>query len=242
MENCISLPPGGDGRQWLCVDIPHIEYTEALNLQRATVAARNSSVIDTDVLLMLEHPPVFTVGRRGGQENLVVSGPFLEKSGISVVQTERGGNITYHGPGQLVVYPIIDLREAKLKVVDYVTRLEEVMIRTAADWGIRAERNALNRGVWVGRNKLGSIGIAIRHGVSFHGFSLNVNLSLEPFAWVNPCGLEGIGMTSMEQKLSNKVSMQQARVSLKRHLRAVFGVELIFMSLANLQDHFKIPA
>jgi len=227
---------------WLCVDLPTIAYKEALSLQHTTVAARNSGIIDTDVVLMLEHPPVFTLGRRGGQENLVVSKAFLEKSKIPLLQVERGGNITFHGPGQLVVYPMVDLRKAELKVVDYVTRLEEVMIRTAADWGIMAGRNALNRGVWVGRNKLGSIGIAIRHGVTFHGFALNVNLSLQPFRWINPCGIQGIGMTSMEQELSNKVSMQQARVSLKRHLQAVFGVELIFMSLTNLQDHFKIPA
>jgi lipoate-protein ligase B len=224
------------------VEIPSIEYAEALKLQYSIVAARYNKIISTDVVLMVEHPPVFTVGRRGGQENLVVSEAVLKKLGIPVVQTERGGNITYHGPGQLVVYPIIDLREAKLKVADYVTRLEEVMIRTAAEWGIRAERNSLSRGIWVGRNKLGSIGIAIRHGISFHGFALNVNTSLIPFEWVHPCGLQDIAMTSMKCELSRQASMHQVRASVKRHMQEVFNVESRMESLSAVRGLMKIPA
>lgn len=159
-----------------------------------------------------------------------------------MIQVERGGSITFHGPGQLVAYPIIDLREAGLKVVDYVTGLEEVMIRTAADWKIRAGRNPLNRGVWVGQNKLGSIAITIRRGVSFHGFALNVNISLIPFEWIHPCGLKGIGMTSIDRERSKKVSMQQARASLKQHLQTVFGVELIMVNLSALQGFLRISA
>jgi lipoate-protein ligase B len=164
-----------------------------------------------------------------------VSANFLEKAGIPVVKVERGGNITFHGPGQLVIYPIINLQVAGLSVVDYVENLEEVMIRSAADWGIKAERNPINRGVWVGNNKLGSIGIAIRRGICFHGMAFNVNVSLKPFGWIIPCGLQDMGITSMERELSRKVSMNQVRETVKHHLEAVFGVALVITSLEKLK-------
>lgn len=211
-----------------------IEYKEAWDLQVRLVSARKDRDIDKDIVLLLEHPPVFTLGRRGGRENLSVSEDFLKREGISVFQVERGGNITFHGPGQLIVYPIIDLNEARLGVTDYVERLEEVMILVAADWGIRSQRNPLNRGVWVANKKLGSIGIAIRKGISFHGAALNVNLSLRPFSWINPCGLQGIGMTSLEQELGQRLSMDQVRLGVKRHMERVFGVELVPKDLQGL--------
>jgi len=226
-------------KKWFCIELPAMEYREAWNLQSLLVAARREKVIDTDVILLLEHLPVLTLGRRGGLNNLTVSADFLEKAGIPVIQVERGGNITFHGPGQLVIYPIIDLRVARLAVGDYVENLEEVMIRAAFDWGINAERNPINRGIWVGNNKLGSVGIAIRRGICFHGMAFNVNLSLKPFGWINPCGLQDIGTTSMEQELSRKVSMNQVRESAKRHLEAVFGVELVMTDLSELQDLLK---
>lgn len=211
-------------------------YRESWNLQSELVAARKDKIIDTNVILLLEHPSVFTVGRRGGLNNLTVSEDFLEKAAIPVIQVERGGNITFHGPGQLVMYPIINLQVARLRVVDYVEFLEDVMIRTAADWGIKAERNPINRGVWVGNNKLGSIGIAVRRGICFHGIAFNVNLSLKPFGWINPCGLLDTGMTSMERELSCKVSMDQVRESIKRHVQAIFRVELVMTNLLELQS------
>lgn len=222
--------------RWLCIELPSIEYREAWRLQNRLVAARKDRIIDTNLILLLEHPPVFTVGRRGGLDNLTVSEDFLEKAGIPVVRVERGGNITFHGPGQLVMYLIIDLQVARLRLVDYVEYLEEVMIRAAAHWSIKAERNSINRGVWVGNNKLGSIGIAIRRGICFHGIAFNVNLSLKPFGWINPCGLQGVGMTSMERELSCKVSMDQVREKLKRHVEMVFGIELVMTNLLKLQS------
>ena len=222
-------------KRWLCIELPAVEYREAWNLQSNLVAARKDKIIDTNIILLLEHPPVFTLGRRGGLNNMTVSPDFLEKAGIPVIQVERGGNITFHGPGQLVVYPIIDLRVAGMNVVDYVQNLEEVMIRVAADWGIKAERNPINRGAWVDNNKLGSIGIAIRRGICFHGIALNVNLSLKPFGWINPCGLQDIGMTSMEKELSRKVSMNQVRETVKRHIQRVFAVELVLTELKELK-------
>ena len=192
-------------------------------------------IIVKDIVLLLEHPRVFTLGRRGGLENLTVSGDFLEKAGVPVIHVERGGDITFHGPGQVVMYPILDLRDARLGVVDYVELLEEVMIRTASDWGIEAGRNPLNRGVWVGNNKLGSIGIAIRKGISFHGMAFNVNLSLEPFGWINPCGLQNIGITSMERELARKLSMDKVREAVKRHVETIFSVKLVKTELEKLK-------
>ncbi len=199
-------------------------YEEAWDLQTRLVEARKSGVLSTDVVLFLEHPPVFTLGRRGGRENLLVSESFLERSGVPVVHVERGGNITYHGPGQLVGYPILDLRGAGLGVTEYVEGLEEVMIGVASEFGVRASRDSRNRGAWVGNRKLGSIGIAIRHGIAFHGFAFNVNLSMEPFGWINPCGLREVGMTSLEQELSENISMERVLESAKNHMQSVLGV------------------
>ena len=222
-------------RRWFCIELPATAYKKAWQLQSSLVAARKDKIISQDIILLLEHSPVFTLGRRGGLNNLSVPANFLEKAGIPVVKVERGGNITFHGPGQLVIYPIINLQVVGLSVVDYVENLEEVMIRSAADWGIKAERNPINRGVWVGNNKLGSIGIAIRRGICFHGMAFNVNVSLKPFGWINPCGLQDRGITSMERELSRKVSMNQVRETVKHHLEAVFGVALVITSLEKLK-------
>lgn len=227
-------------RKWLCIELPATEYKEAWHLQSNLVDAKYNKLLHENVVLLLEHPPVFTLGRRGGLNNLSVSENFLKKAVIPVIQVERGGNITFHGPGQLVMYPIINLQAAKLSVVHYVENLEEVMIRTAADLGITAVRNPLNRGVWVGNNKLGSIGIAIRRGICFHGMALNVNTSLEPFQWINPCGLRNTGITSMERELSRNVSMKRVRERIKHHLEAVFKVALMMTSLEKLKIGFKL--
>ena len=222
-------------KRWFCIELPVTEYKEAWQLQSNLVAAKYHKTTHKNVVLLLEHPPVFTLGRRGGLNNLRVSDNFLEKADIPVIQVERGGNITFHGPGQLVVYPIIHLQAAKLSVVHYVENLEEVMIRTAADWGITAVRNPINRGVWVGNRKLGSIGIAIRRGICFHGMALNVNTSLEPFQWITPCGLEDTEITSMETEHCGNVSMKQVSERVKHHFESVFGVELIMTSLEKLK-------
>jgi len=219
-------------RKCLCVDLPRIDYQDAWTLQTDLVAARWERRLDTDVILLLEHPPVFTLGRRGGMGNLTVSEDMLQERGIPVIQVERGGDITFHGPGQLVIYPIIDLNAARLGVADYVEMLEEAVIRVAADWGITAGRDPRNRGVWVSNSKLASIGIAVRRGISFHGVALNVSLALEPFGWINPCGLQGIGITSMEKKLGQSVSMEDVRQNVKHHLEDIFEVEIVMTDIA----------
>jgi len=219
---------------WLCVELPIVEYQKARDLQGHLLSARKDKIIDSDIILILEHSPVFTLGRRGGLKNLRVSESFLKKSKIPVMHVERGGDITFHGPGQIVVYPIINLEKARLDVTDYVSNLEEVMIQTAKESGVQAQRNGLNRGIWVGKKKLGSIGIAVRRGISFHGMALNVNLSLEPFNWINPCGLQDIKMTSIQQELSHPVSLPHVRQTVKQHFESIFGVELVATDIKEL--------
>lgn len=213
-------------KKCLSLELPTIDYKHAWDLQHKLVKARKDAVIDSDLVLFLEHHPVFTVGRRGGLDNLNVSEAFLKQANISVIRVERGGDITYHGPGQLVVYPIFNLEEARLGVSEYVAKLEETMILAAAHWGIRADRNPLNRGVWVGDKKLGSVGITIRKGVSFHGIAFNINVALTPFDWIHPCGLKGIDVTSMKQELSREVPMHEARGVMKTHMQAIFQIQL----------------
>lgn len=211
---------------WDFVDLGLMPYPEGSVLQARLVEARVSGSLPNDVVLVLEHPAVFTLGKRGGRENLLVSEETLARQGIPIVQVERGGNITYHAPGQLVLYPIIHLERAGIKVVDMVDRLEEVMIRTCAEWGIQAGRNPLNRGVWVGLKKIGAIGIAVRRGVSFHGMALNVNIDLTPFGWIQPCGLKGVEVTSIAQAAGRPARVEEAVGVAVRHIEAVFGIRL----------------
>jgi lipoyl(octanoyl) transferase len=211
---------------WHAVDLGRMPYPVAWDLQLRLVEARSQGRVDNDVILFVEHPPVFTLGRRGGRENLLVPEETLRQSGISIVQVERGGNITYHGPGQLVVYPIVHLPGFGIGVVDMVDRLEEVMIRTCTAWGVAAGRNALNRGAWVGMKKIGSIGIAVRRGVSFHGLALNVNPDLQPFGFIQPCGLKGVGVTSIAREVGRPVAMEEALAAAKRNIETVFDIRL----------------
>lgn len=219
---------------WHAVDLGRMPYPDAWDLQLRLVEARSQGRVDNDVILFVEHPPVFTLGRRGGRENLLVSEETLRQSGIPVVQVERGGNITYHGPGQLVVYPIVHLPGFGLGVVDMVDRLEEVMIRTCAAWGVAAGRNKLNRGAWVGMKKIGSIGIAVRRGVSFHGLALNVNLDLTPFRWIQPCGLEGVAATSIQAEGRRPVDFSDVKRVMQTQIAAVFETHLATASMEDL--------
>ena len=222
------------GNTCFLINLSLMEYRAALDLQRSFVLARQTGVIENDVVIMLEHPPVFTLGRRAGIENLKVSRAFLVRKKIPVIPVERGGDITFHGPGQLVVYPIIDLTKAGLKVIDYVANLEEIMLRTASDWDILVQRNPVNRGIWVVKKKLGSIGISVQRGVTFHGFALNVNVSLKPFKWIHPCGLSDVGVTSMAQELSQKISMNPVREAVMHHFETVFGFDLVSIDVNDM--------
>ncbi len=211
---------------WVCYEWGLLDYREAWAVQVKLVAARHEGRLDRDLLLLLEHPPVYTLGRRGRRDSLNVPEGFLEDRGIPVVQVERGGDITYHGPGQLIGYPILNLRRLGLGVVTLVERLEALMLQVAADWGVSAQRNPRNRGVWVGPKKLGSIGLAVRHQISYHGFALNVNNDLSPFEWIHPCGLHGVRMTSLAAERGSPLPMDEVRQAVRHHFEALFGVQL----------------
>ena len=216
-----------------------MDYRKAWELQSEIVSARVKGIIDRDIILFLEHPLVFTLGRRGGLDHLLVSEEFLNTSGIPIVQVERGGHITFHGPGQLVVYPIVNLKTHGIGVVDFVEALEDIMIATVKTWGIAADRNPANRGIWIGNNKLGSIGLAIRKGISFHGLALNVNVDLTPFSWIQPCGLQGVSMTSMKQELGSGVSMDDVCTTMKSQFKSVLDLDLTPASFSHLQHQLE---
>ena len=222
-------------KTWLFVDLSLMEYAEALDLQHRLVDARVDGALGQDALLLLEHAPVFTLGRRGNREHMLVQEAFLRSRGIAVVQAERGGDVTFHGPGQLVGYTILDLRGIRLGAADLVEALEEVMIRTLGDWQIRARRSPANRGVWVEDDKVGSVGIAIRRQVSFHGFALNVNTRLKPFTWIHPCGLAGVRAISMKRLLGREVIMEDVRARIRFHVQEIFKARLVKRSLENIE-------
>ncbi len=222
-------------QEWRLLELSLMPYAEAQALQADCAAARRSGRLPADLFILLEHPPVFTLGRNGGRENLIVSDAFLAQAGVDVVASERGGNITYHGPGQIVGYPIMDLQAARLGVADYVGALEAVMLKVAADFGVAAERSDRNSGVWVGARKLGSIGLCLRRSVTFHGFALNANNSLEPFGWINPCGMADVGMTSLSQERGRKVAPADLRRATRNAMEAVFEIVFRPMTVEGLR-------
>jgi lipoate-protein ligase B len=222
--------------RWYFIDLETVAYQSAWDLQRSILEAKKKDHRFPDVVLFLEHPPVFTLGRRGGRENIKVSECIINESGIEIIRVERGGDITYHGPGQLVGYPVIHLQKNSLKVVQYVEKLEQAMIRTASQWEIDAGRNQLNRGVWVGKKKLGSIGIAVQRGISFHGFALNVNVSLKPYTWINPCGLHNVSMTSMALETTEEISMARVLKTMREQMASIFKTHWESMTLEELNS------
>src|SRR5689334_15943097 len=177
-----------------------VPYEEARELQRQLEARRQRGEIP-DVLLLLEHPPVYTRGRRSKPEELPMGAEWYEAQGIEVLDTDRGGLVTYHGPGQLVAYPIVHLRGYGGDVHEYVRGLERTMTGARAEAGVRAGTIEGLTGGWVGTRKIGSSGLHVSRGVPTHGLAINVNTDLPPFEWVVPCGIEGASMTSLSREL-----------------------------------------
>nr|WP_319392377.1 lipoyl(octanoyl) transferase LipB [uncultured Desulfobacter sp.] len=205
-----------DNRLAVFEDLGIRKYIQVLDIQ---TTARDEMIRNSDLsdrVIFVQHPAVYTLGKRGGRENLVVSEQFLAERGIEIVQTARGGNITFHGPGQAVLYPIINLDRSRIGVADFVYGLEEIMMRTALKFGVEAGRDPKNHGLWVGDRKIGSVGLSIKKGISIHGLALNVCPDLTPFTWINPCGLANVAMTSLERENKNpafdpKASMEEAK-------------------------------
>lgn len=202
-----------------------IEYGAAYRAQRVLWARRLTGAGE-DALLLLEHPPTITIGKSGNVGNLRVSREELADRGISLFFTDRGGDITYHGPGQIVVYPILDLRNRGKDIHRYVHDLEEVGIRTLSDLSIRAGRDQRNIGVWVGGGKIAAIGIGIRRWVTMHGLALNVNPDLRHFSLINPCGIRDRGVTSISKVLGGDLSLDVVTERLLDRFSEVFDVSI----------------
>ncbi|HVE76354.1 MAG TPA: lipoyl(octanoyl) transferase LipB [Actinomycetota bacterium] len=202
------------------VDLGIVPYATGLDWQKELHAKRLKDEAP-DVLLLLEHPHVYTLGRRFSREHLLVSDEVLKEKGIDVQEADRGGSITYHGPGQLVAYPIVDLRRPDRDLPDairYLRVLEEAIIRTVRSFGVMATRREGNTGVWVGENKLAAIGVNVSRGVSRHGLALNVSTDLEFFAGMVPCGISGAGVTSLAGLLGAAPSIDEVKGVLARNL------------------------
>jgi lipoyl(octanoyl) transferase len=208
------------------VDAGLIPYGPACEWQRQLVEARKARAIP-DVLLLCEHPHVFTLGRNGNGEHLLATDRLLAEKNVELHTTDRGGDITYHGPGQIVGYPILDLAEHRRDVRWYVEQLEEVMIRTTADFGIAARRIEGRHGVWIdapaGEEKLGALGVHISRWVTSHGFAYNVSTDLRYFDWIVPCGIRGKRATSLERALGRPVTWGVACQRVIAQFGEVFG-------------------
>ena len=194
---------------WI-IDLGRQAYEDTWSLQKRLVQARLERRIP-DVLLLLEHGPVFTMGRRGRWENVLLSRQALQAKGMDCIATERGGDVTYHGPGQLVAYPVLRVPGEGRQVKALVQGFEEVLLRTLGRFGVQGRRIPKNPGIWVGEAKIASIGIAVRQGISFHGFSLNTDMDLAPFSWIQPCGHPGLSMTSLRELLGRRVSLLEVK-------------------------------
>jgi lipoyl(octanoyl) transferase len=202
-------------------DLGIFRYDDAFALQRRTVERLQMGGND-EALFLLEHPHVITLGRNASESSLIAAPKLLSQKGVTLVETDRGGDATYHGPGQLVGYPIIKLEEERHDIRRFVTDLEEALIRTLGDFSIVGERHDEHRGVWLRGRKIASVGIRISRWVTSHGFALNVDTDLSYFSLIHPCGITGCEMTSMTRELGETVDMASVKERFVEHFSAVF--------------------
>jgi lipoyl(octanoyl) transferase len=222
------------------VNLGRLDYAKALALQEQVCALRKQERIG-DVLLLVEHPPVLTLGRNAHRQHVVASDELLAQRSISLFATNRGGDVTYHGPGQLVGYPILDLRgfAPPLGVVNYLRKLEEVPIRACADYGVLTERISGRAGVWtmpsgsIAEKKIAALGVHVSRGVTSHGFALNVTTDLHDFDLIVPCGIRDRGVASMETEVDTQMhpapTLDQMANSVARHFGRVFGRRVVWV-------------
>ena len=205
-------------------DLGLTDYGAVHRLQRDLQAQRIRGEAP-DTLLLTEHRPVFTLGRNHPTPNLRATEELVRRAGIAVAQTERGGDITYHGPGQLVAYGVIDLQAWGVRVVDYVSALEDAMLGVLAEWGVEGRRHECARGVWAGERKIGSVGLHVRRFVSMHGAALNVAPNMAHIALMNPCGLEDTEMTSLAAEAGAPITVAEASAAFVRQFARVLDCE-----------------
>lgn len=211
------------------------EYGQIYLLQQQLNLARRENVIP-DTVLLLQHEQCFTVGRKGGFDHILVSDEQLQTEAIRVYESDRGGDVTYHGPGQLICYPIIDLKNHGSDVHLFARQMEEVLIRTLDAFGIKAGRKPEYPGVWVGNAKIGAEGIAVQNWVTMHGVSLNVCPNLNHFSYIIPCGITELGVCSMQQLLHTEVDIIQVRDEMCRQFENIFGLNLQDISLEKIKE------
>jgi lipoyl(octanoyl) transferase len=217
-----------------------VDYAAAWSWQQELFLARLDGERGDSVML-LEHPHTYTLGRRALEEDLVYGEAQRAALGISLFRIDRGGRATYHGPGQLVGYPILALGE-RYDVIEYLRNLEEVLIRTAADLGVEAARDPQNTGVWVGSNKIGAIGVKITRGITMHGFAFNVTTDLSMFTGIVPCGIQGRWVTSVQQETGRKHTVKEVAAIAAEHMGTVFGRPLVWTHPQALQESGRAPA
>ena len=203
-----------------------MDYKEALDLQEKLLLLRQQKEIE-DTLILLEHPPVLTLGRRGEYENILIPPDILEAQGVKIYEVNRGGDVTYHGPGQIVGYPIMDLSNKGKDIKDYILKVEEVIIRLLSDeFGIQAQRDEKKyTGVWVGDEKITAIGVAVKKWVTMHGFAFNVNTDLSHFNWIIPCGITDKSVTSVQKILGKAIELDKMVDLLIKYFCEVFDAQ-----------------
>ncbi|MBX6360278.1 MAG: lipoyl(octanoyl) transferase LipB [Acidobacterium ailaaui] len=229
------------------LDLGRLDYATGLALQKTLVELRHQQRTG-NVLLLLEHPPVLTLGRNSSRANILASDELLAKRGVELHEINRGGDVTYHGPGQLVGYPIFDLRSfsPRLGAVEYVRKVEEVLIRACGDFGIPTQRIAGRTGVWtlaggsVLEKKIAAIGVHISRGITSHGFALNVTTDLRDFNLIVPCGIADREVTSMELEAATAPSMERVMHAVARYFGQVFEQQVLW--LESLEDLLPSPA
>ncbi len=212
-----------------------VPYADALELQRALARQRIAGELEDDVLMLLEHPPVVTLGRTAKARNLIASPDYLRERGVEVFEVERGGDVTFHGPGQLVGYPIVDLRRHKQDLHWYLRQLEEALIRAVGRYGIAGERNPAYTGVWTGGRKIASIGVHVSRGVTTHGFAVNVDNDLQPFEWIVPCGIDNVRMTSLYKETGRVDGMGCFRKRVAWRFAEAYGLRQRIVSVDKLR-------
>lgn len=205
------------------LNLGRCEYEKALEIQYDMLKKRQDGIIE-DTLILVEHPPVITLGRQAERAHIIGAEKLLQKNGIKIFETNRGGDVTYHGPGQIVGYPIFNIRESKMGIRQFVENLEEVFIRLLKDkYNINAHRNKEHTGVWIGNYKIAAIGLAVKRGVTMHGFAFNVNTNLDHFKFIVPCGISDKGVTSVESLLGKTVDFDEENKSVLKYFSEVFN-------------------
>lgn len=216
------------------LDLGLMDYLPAFSLQEECLEARMTGRLPS-LLLMQECPRTFTIGRSGSWDNILASPEELNRLGIEVLEVNRGGDVTYHGPGQIIASPLFYLGDFNIHGNEYMHWMEDVLIKTLAEYGLQSRSRPDYPGVWVGEAKIGAVGIAVKHGYTFHGISLNVNLDLFPFQLINPCGMAAMPVTSLENELGYILPMDVVKSHFRDSLSDVFNITLHDESLLGIQ-------